>query len=831
MLDDFLTSIGATQVKETPKQGSDIPAPTMEQKADPFLDNIGAVEVSSVKFDEKDKKPSQTVYLADENKTLRFDGDTGDSEISYEVDKYYSSKEKNVFQKAKKEVFDSTIPIIKNLIPAQVFKSASEEAPEYVNITKERWRKGYEQPVSGMNWGQVMMMEKSVEQGKKDDARIAEEYAQYDVKDYDWRKDPLKHLWGKGVEMAPFMWKSTVEGARGAMEGATAGAIAGVMVGGLDPSDVGFVALGAKVGAIYRTLDYTMRVEGGSVMGDLIKEDVPEGTARAVAIPAGLISGGIELLQLDLLVTSPIRRILAKKIIQNPTVKKAITMGIKNYLKTYFTEIGEEGLQKMTTETFKTLGLYVDGKIPADEMDAESIAKRILKDIPRELGEAAQGMVFMPMGGAIQVSANEISQAKKAKKTVGENRAEVIKERDDLEDALDNAEIAVEDIMEEADKAQNEMPQEDKKYNEVDGKPVEVDVPAEDTLVKEAKKYDSAEDFYQRFSGEARKELTKRGIRGKGEIKKFWEESMGSVEKKEPTLDDLNPTGGVLVDYAPQDRATIKLGKNITTLDKTSNKDADTAVTIYRGAIKGQKDIVAGDFVTTNKELAKSYSGEGNILEKEVKMKDVLDDSTEPLGEEYIYRPSREKAEKKATTKTDKQGFSTHYEKIKKRFGFDDDAVAYDKITHKEEHKKAFDYAQTKPESAMRIAYGVEEAPSSVSVEAIRAVVIESLIADGKQAQAEDVARRGAKEFSKTAQKLGLAKLTTTPESKARHNITKKRIDAIGAKLGDVKNPDVAVEKKVKSESKKYAKEVQSEMSKQETTIEEIDSLIEELIC
>jgi hypothetical protein len=104
-------------------------------------------------------------------------------------------------------------------------------------------------------------------------------------------------------------------------------------------------------------------------------------------------------------------------------------------------------------------------------------------------------------------------------------------------------------------------------------------------------------------------------------------------------LNDLNPTNGIFVDYTPEARAKMPLGKNITTLDKTMGKSPDDTITIYRGATAGQKEIVAGDFITTNKQLAKDYAGTGTVLEKKVKLSDILDDNTEPLGGEYIYRP------------------------------------------------------------------------------------------------------------------------------------------------------------------------------------------------
>lgn len=108
-------------------------------------------------------------------------------------------------------------------------------------------------------------------------------------------------------------------------------------------------------------------------------------------------------------------------------------------------------------------------------------------------------------------------------------------------------------------------------------------------------------------------------------------------------LKSINPTGSLFVDYNPKPRATLKFGKNITTLDKTAGKSPNEMITIYRGAPKKQRKINPGDFVTTNIQLAKDYSGTGKVLSKKIKMSDVLDDKSEPLGEEYIYRPMRKK--------------------------------------------------------------------------------------------------------------------------------------------------------------------------------------------
>ena len=105
-------------------------------------------------------------------------------------------------------------------------------------------------------------------------------------------------------------------------------------------------------------------------------------------------------------------------------------------------------------------------------------------------------------------------------------------------------------------------------------------------------------------------------------------------------LNDLNPTGGLFVDYTPKTRATMPLGSDMTTLDKTSSKAPNDIVTVYRGAPSHQTKIAPGDYITTNKDLAKSYTDNGNVIETKVPASHILDSKTSPLGEEYIYRPN-----------------------------------------------------------------------------------------------------------------------------------------------------------------------------------------------
>ena len=103
-------------------------------------------------------------------------------------------------------------------------------------------------------------------------------------------------------------------------------------------------------------------------------------------------------------------------------------------------------------------------------------------------------------------------------------------------------------------------------------------------------------------------------------------------------LDNLNPSGSIFSEYTPEQRDMLPLGENIVTYDKTSGKNPDELITVYRGVPKDINEIKSGDFVTTNEQLAKDYAGSGKVISKQVRADEILDDITEPLGEEYILR-------------------------------------------------------------------------------------------------------------------------------------------------------------------------------------------------
>lgn len=114
-----------------------------------------------------------------------------------------------------------------------------------------------------------------------------------------------------------------------------------------------------------------------------------------------------------------------------------------------------------------------------------------------------------------------------------------------------------------------------------------------------------------------------------------------------PPIDNLNPSGGIgrSIDYDPTYRATAPLAKNMQTLDKTLGGSPDDMITVYRGVDNefSQSKIVPGDYITDMPELAQSYTGDGNVIEMQVRKGDIIDDATEPGGNEYIYRPKADK--------------------------------------------------------------------------------------------------------------------------------------------------------------------------------------------
>lgn len=116
-----------------------------------------------------------------------------------------------------------------------------------------------------------------------------------------------------------------------------------------------------------------------------------------------------------------------------------------------------------------------------------------------------------------------------------------------------------------------------------------------------------------------------------------------SIQDVSKTLNSLNPTGTVNTEYDPTFRATAPLGNDMTTYAKTAGISPDQEVTVYRGVPVNASDAInPGDYITTNRQLAQDYAGNGKVIEQRVPASSILDSVSEPLGEEYIYRPGQQ---------------------------------------------------------------------------------------------------------------------------------------------------------------------------------------------
>ena len=150
-----------------------------------------------------------------------------------------------------------------------------------------------------------------------------------------------------------------------------------------------------------------------------------------------------------------------------------------------------------------------------------------------------------------------------------------------------------------------------------------------------AKKLKELQDEADKWTGDKRKKKLKN-------VKDFIDEYKPPENKtpdKKEKLTTLNPTGGIFTGYDPKKIMDMELGENITTLAETAGYDPDEKITVYRGVSTGKGSIGPGDFITTNKQLAQDYAGTGTVVSETVRAGDILDDSDEPLGEEYIYYP------------------------------------------------------------------------------------------------------------------------------------------------------------------------------------------------
>lgn len=118
---------------------------------------------------------------------------------------------------------------------------------------------------------------------------------------------------------------------------------------------------------------------------------------------------------------------------------------------------------------------------------------------------------------------------------------------------------------------------------------------------------------------------------------------MTNAEEFVKESNTINPTWKVFTEYTPEKRVKMPLWDNIQTLDKSIWWNADEMIIIYRW---GGDKINNGDFITTNKQLAKDYAWSWKVHEIKARKGDIIDNVDEPWMEEYIYRKWADKEPK-----------------------------------------------------------------------------------------------------------------------------------------------------------------------------------------
>jgi hypothetical protein len=192
------------------------------------------------------------------------------------------------------------------------------------------------------------------------------------------------------VQMVPPLVKGGVAGAAGAAVG-----------GKISP-------IGAAAGASFGSLQYWSRQGAGTVYNALREEGVNHDISSWVSIVAGPLYAVVEQSQATKLLPSPIRAALKTNIGRSFTksaIKTMTRLGV-----TFLQEVGEEGLQRIITDTATEAGKWIDPDIKGTPIG--EAAKDILKGAVEEMGEAAKTMPFLMVPGASVDAVNLIRRQK-----------------------------------------------------------------------------------------------------------------------------------------------------------------------------------------------------------------------------------------------------------------------------------------------------------------------------------------------------------------------------------------------------------------------------------
>jgi len=267
----------------------------------------------------------------------------------------------------------------------------------------------------------------------------------------------------------------------------------------------------------------------------------------------------------------------------------------------------------------------------------------------------------------------------------------------------------------------------------------------------------------------------------------------------------------------------VKIGDEIKSIEMSDIRKVNVTNQQAKDYLKEQtiKELDNGVFGKEYKQAIKEYKPPIKTPQKPVEQQ------ISPLVAEAKKTVEPKKVE---PPKVSEKRFSLHYEKLKEQFGFSGEGIEIGVKTNKEGLKKAYAYLQRNPEKGMRVSYGLEAPPKEIMLSHIQQSAIVSLREAGKDLQAEEIAKKLSVGFTEAARTLQSATNDLSPSMKIIKNITTQRLEKIGSGLGEIDPTKMVAraEKHIKAKAKTQTKKV---VEKEIGTLEQVDKLIDSLLC
>jgi len=563
----------------------------------------------------------------------------------------------------------------------------------------------------------------------------------------------------------------------------------------------GVILKGIKSSASEAVQEFTQQLIGNFAT----KDPLLEGALESAAVGA-VVGGGTGAL-MSVAERKDIEKIKAKDLQEKEVSTQEQSTTVEEV-------VSEELKPQSEKVAVKEVGIDEQGnKVTQQRNEQGDIIQEQLKDI-----KSSENIVVA------EVDATKISDTESALsygESIKRNQEKIDELKNNLDkkiaevDAVHAIENPTDEQLQEGVNLTNEAQLMREAYEKATGTRIDKTEAKESSLIEEAKKYDTVEEF---VDSHVKKPEGIKFVRDGDAVGQEYHETVQAIDER---------TGKILgyVDYVYY-KGTNSV-KMIEVKPEARRKGVASALlNEVQGDSKKPIDII-GDVITD----------EGKTLFSNFKDKSQLTSVWNKAQEQKGVSESAQSIQeiKKEPVKIDEK-FSKHYERIKEQFGFGEKGVEFDTIEIKNQAKRAFDYIQRNPTKAMRIAYGYDKPPSSVKAQAIRQSMVVSLREAGKVAQAEEIARLASKEITEAAQTLNLAKLDISPKGKPQilRTITDSRLERLGNKLGEVDEVKAkeAANREIKKRSKKAKVDVQNE---QETiskgNMAEIDKMIDSLLC